>query len=86
MPVTAASWTRSALPAVAPVVAIVVIVVPVVAIVPPVIAIVPPVVAIVVPVVVIVPSEGREAGTYRDRQGADSGQEKRSPIHVPASW
>jgi hypothetical protein len=83
VPVTAASWTRSALPAVAPVVAIVV---PVVVIVVPVVAIVPPVVVIVVPVVVIVPSEGREAGTYRDRQGADSGQEKRSPIHVPASW
>jgi hypothetical protein len=83
VPVTAASWTRSALPAVAPVVAIVV---PVVVIVVPVVAIVPPVVAIVVPVVVIVPSEGREAGTDRDRQAADSGQEKRSPIHVPASW
>ena len=83
MPVTAASWTRSALPAVAPVVAVVA---PVVVIVVPVVAIIMPVVVIVVTVVVIVPSEGPEAGTYRDRQGADSGQEKRSPIHVPASW
>jgi len=61
--------------------------VPVVVIVAPVVVIVAPVVTIVASVVTaIVPSIGPEARTYRDRQDADSGQEKRSSIHVPAPW
>jgi len=72
------AWTRSVLPAVVPVVLTIVAIV---------VAVILTIVAIVAPVVTaIVPSEGTEAGTYRDRQGADSGQEKRSSIHVRASW